>query len=238
MLSPTSGRVVVKVDTDFKNNHTFSFGLTIRHERQWNNLNKRETQPVNAFVVSSDHIPEGAEILIHHNATHPVCEIFNLKPLSGQEVASTVKYFSIPETQCYLWRLGTEKWQPLKGFATALRVFAPIKTQFYGIAPQLIKNTLFITSGELENKVVHTLKACDYEVIFRNEKGIEEKVIRCRHFPNEKNEREEITSIDNNLTDKVNNGEIYVGISVTDAKPLKEYCKTQLKWIKSETDFI
>jgi hypothetical protein len=222
-LFPTTSRVVVSVDTDFKNNHTFSFGLTIRHERQWNNLNKRETQPVNAFVVSSDHIPEGAEILIHHNSTHDVCQIFNVKPLSGQVIADTVKYFSIPETQCYLWRLGTEKWQPLKGFATALRVFEPIKTQFYGIAPRLLKNTLYITSGELEGKVVHTLKACDYEVIFRNEKGVEEKVIRCRHFEDGPNEREEIIAISYELTDKVNNGEIYVGISVGDAKPLKEF---------------
>jgi hypothetical protein len=223
MLLPTDSRVVIKVDTDFKNNHTFSFGLTIRHERQWNNLNKRETQPVNAFVVSSDHIPEGAEILIHHNATHPVCEIFNHKPLSGEVIADTVKYFSIPETQCYLWRMGDGEWQPLKGFATALRVFKPVETKFYGIAPQLIKNTLFITSGEHKNKVVRTLKACDYEVIFRNNKGVEDKVIRLRHFENEVNEREEITAIDNHLTYMVAEGLYYVGLTVTDAKPLTHF---------------
>jgi hypothetical protein len=218
-LSPTQGRVVVSIDTDYKNNHTFSFGLTIRHERQWNNLNKRETQPVNAIVISSDHIPEGAEILIHHNATHPVCQIFNLKPLSGEDIADSVKYFSIPETQCYLWRLmGSEKWRPLKGFATALRVYEPVETKFYGIAPALIKNTLYINSGELRGKIVHTLRACDYEVIFRNEKGVEEKVIRCRHFENEENEREEITSINNSLTQRFLNNKIMIGLSATDAK--------------------
>lgn len=110
----------------------------------------------------------------------------------------------------------------MNGFATALRIFEPVETKFYGIAPTLIKNTLYITSGELRGNVVHTLKASDYEVIFRNEKGVEERVIRCRHFK-EPNEREEIISINNNLTNKVKNGEIYIGISVTDAKPLNQY---------------
>jgi len=222
MLSPTEGRVVVSVDTQFKNFHTFSNGTQIRIERQWNNLNKRHTEPVNAICVASDHIPSGAEILIHHNATHPVAMVFNHKKLGGENVSDSVKEFSIPETQCYLWRLGSEKWQPLKGFATALRVFKPVETKFYGIAPTLIKNTLYIDSGELAGKVVHTLRACDYEIIFRSEKGVEEKIIRCRHFENETNEREEITAIDNHLTKMVAEGKYYVGISVTDAKPLKE----------------
>lgn len=226
MLAPTQGRVVCSVDLDFKNNHSFASGLVIRHERQWNNLNKRETEPVNAIVISSenDHIPAGAEILIHHNAAHPVAMITNHKQLSGTDVADSVKEFSIPETQCYLWRMaGTDKWKPLPGFATALRVFQPVKTQFYGIAPNLLKNTLYITSGELDGRVVRTLKACDYEVIFRNERGVEERVIRCRHFENERSEREEIIAIDHKLTKLVANGEYYVGISVTDAKPIKEY---------------
>ena len=174
-------------------------------------------------VVDGAGIPHGAEVLIHHNAIHDVARINNYKPLSGEEVASTIKYFSIPETQCYLWRLkGSKMWSPMNGFATALRIFEPVETKFYGIAPTLIKNTLYITSGELRGNVVHTLKASDYEVIFRNEKGVEERVIRCRHFK-EPNEREEIISINNNLTNKVKNGEIYIGISVTDAKPLNQY---------------
>lgn len=225
MLSHTEGRVVIKVDVEWKNQHTFqSTGLIIRHERKYNNLNKRETEPVNAFCVSGDNIPEGAEILIHHNSTHPVAEIFNHKPLSGDAIADTVKYFSIPETQCYLWRKNSnEKWMPLNGFATALRVFEPVRTQFYGIAPNLIKNTLYITSGELSGTVVRTLKASDYEVVFRNEKGVEERVIRLRHFPNEHSDREEITSLDHAYTERVNSGDLYIGISVTDAKPIDKY---------------
>jgi hypothetical protein len=224
MLLPTEGRVVVSVDTQYKNYHTFSNGTVIRIERQWNNLDKKHTEPVNAICVGSDHIPEGSEILIHHNATHPVAMINNYKPLSGEEVADSVKYFSVPETQCYLWREpGTTKWQPLKGFVTALRVFKPIETKFYGVAPQLLKNTLYIDSGELEGKVVRTLRACDYEIIFRNEKGVEEKIIRCRHFPNESNEREEIIAIDEHLTKMVKEGKYLVGIGISDAKPLKEF---------------
>lgn len=223
-LCATQGRVIIKVDIDGKNWHSFQNGTIIRYERFWNNLDRRHTIQTLAEVVQGENIPVGAEVLIHHNAVHEVSRIFNHKQLSGEDEASTIRYFSIPETQCYLWKMPNEdKWMPLKGYATALRVFQPVKTQFYGIAPNLIKNTLFITSGEHEGKIVRTLKACDYEIIFRNSKGIEEKIIRCRHFEDCPNEREEIIAIDHKLTKLVANGEYYVGISVTDAKPLSEY---------------
>ena len=50
------------------------------------------------------------------------------------------------------------------------------------------------------------------------EKGVEEKVIRCRHYENEINEREEVIAIDDELTKKVIDMELMVGISPSDAK--------------------
>jgi len=225
-ISPTLGRIVVSIDTEFKNNHTFESGLTIRIERKWNNLDRRHTEPVNAFIIEGGGIPVGAEVLIHHNASHPCCQIFNVTQTSGSGEADPVKYFSIPETQCYLWRVSKGQWQPMRGFATGLRVFEPVATKFYGFAPVRIENVLWCTSGEYLNQVVHTLRACDFEIIFRNEKGIEEKIIRFRHFENIKDhEREEIIAVNHSLTKKVLSGELYVGLTPPESKPLKECLK-------------
>jgi len=58
------GRIVVKVDIDSKNSHTFESGLTIRRERKFNDFNRRITQPTNCWVISGDGIPKGAELLL------------------------------------------------------------------------------------------------------------------------------------------------------------------------------
>jgi hypothetical protein len=206
-LKHTHGRVIISVDMEGKNSHTFQSGQKIYIGRQFDNFNKRETHPVNAFVIDADGIPEGAEILIHPNATQDSYKIFNF-----DDELSDVRYFSVPENECYLWRDG-EKWKPLKGFATGLRVFIPYKGIIEGIPNEQVKNVLYITSGEFEGKVVHTLKACDYEIIFIGTKGVEERIIRCRHFENEWNEREEIICVDESLTKKVNKNELLIGIS-------------------------
>ena len=46
------GRVIVKINTNLKNSHTFESGLKIRRERQYNEFNRRVTQPTNAIVIS------------------------------------------------------------------------------------------------------------------------------------------------------------------------------------------
>lgn len=213
-LNHTYGRVIISIDVEAKNSHTFSNGEKIYIGRQFNNLNRRETEPVNAYVISADNIPQGAEILIHPNAIHDSNKIFGFN-----EDITDIKYYSIPEFQCFLWK-SSDDWKPLKGYATGLRVFEEYKGSLVGIEHKLIPNILYITSGELEGKVVHTLKACDYEIIFMGSKGVEERVIRCRHFENEINEREEIIGIDSELTKKVKSGELLVGISSNDAKSI------------------
>jgi hypothetical protein len=212
-LKNVYGKVIISINLEGKNSHTFGSGQKIYIGRQFNNLNRRETEPVNAVVISSDQIPSGVEILIHPNAINESNKIY-----SFIEDDSDVKYYSIPEEQCYLWKDNEGEWQPLKGYVTAFRVFEPYKGPIVGIEPKQIKNVLYITSGELKGKVVHTLKACDYEVIFMGNNGYEERIIRCRHFENEINEREEIIAIDPILTKKTLKSELLVGISPKDAK--------------------
>lgn len=222
-IKNVEGRIVVKADKEGKNWHTFSDGTKIRLEREYDNLDKKHTSQVLGEVVCGDNVPAGALILFHHNCIHPVNQIFNHTQLSGEEIASGIEVFSFREDECYLWKMpGDEKWNPIKGFETALRVFIPYTGGIKGVLPEKIKDVLYITSGEFEGNVCHTLKACDFPVIFNNEKGIEETIIRVRHFGNQDNEREELIAVDNLLTDKVKNGDIYVGISQTNCKPINE----------------
>ena len=213
-LNHTNGRVIISIDTEGKNTHTFENGSKIYIGRQFNNLNRRETEPVNAYVISADNIPQGSEILIHPNAIIDSNKIFGFN-----EDISDIKYYSIPAHQCYLWK-NENDWQPLKGFVTALRVFEEYKGSLIGVEHTKIPNVLYITSGKLEGKVVHTLKACDYEIIFMGSKGVEERVIRCRHFEDEINEREEIIGIDIEMTKRVKKGDLLVGITSNDAKSI------------------
>jgi hypothetical protein len=92
LIAP-SNKVIIKVDLESKNRHTFKDGTKIRLERIYDNFNMRYVKPVNGIVVNAKDIPEGAEILIHHNSTHDTYKIFNYqKPTT--EASSDVQYFS------------------------------------------------------------------------------------------------------------------------------------------------
>ena len=221
----TEGRVIVSVDIENKNwtNITGEGNkeIKIRLERQWNQLNRRISEPVNAFVISSDFMPIGAEVLIHHNSLHDVNRLFNFNKLSGQSEASDIKYYSLPETECFIYReKDSPKWKPCKNFETALRVFKPYDGILLGIEPKEIKNKLYITSGEYKGQVACVLKGCDYQIVYQGVSGREENIIRLRHFQ-ESNPREEIVAIDHDMTEQVNNGNLLIGITVSDAKKLE-----------------
>lgn len=223
-LKAAEGRVLLSVNMDTKNWHTFSHGQTIRHERGPNNLNYRETQPVQGEVIDSAYIPKGSVVAFQHNAAHPYYQIFNYTPLSGDDIASDIRLFSIPETACYLYRPpGGDSWLPLEGFATALRVFRPYRGLILGIAAEQLKDKLYITSGHLSGHVVQTLRACDYQIVCMGLGGQEENVIRLRHWENpqlDKDNREEVIMVDHYHTDLVKLGALHVGITACDAKPL------------------
>lgn len=219
-LKHTVGRVIVVVNTEYKN-YTKLNDTTIRLERQYNNLNRRETEPVNAIVISAENIPKGAEVLIHHNALHDTNRIFGAEKLTDGESSSDVKYYSIKENECFLWRIDKSEWNPCTVFETALRVFKPYNGLLGNVPHTRIKDVLYCTSGKLKGKVVSTLKGCDYEVIFQNERLIEERIIRFRPFGDEENFREpEAIAIMDDLTKLVKNGKYFVGLSEKDCKPI------------------
>jgi hypothetical protein len=218
-LKAPSNRVIIKVDLESKNSHTFKDGTKIKLERVYDNFNMRYVKPVNAEVVNAKDIPEGCEILIHHNATHDTYKIFNyLRPTT--EASSNMQYFSIPIEECFMWREGKgSTWNPLNNFITGLRIFEPYTGFLQGVEPSLIKNKLYITSGELSGNVVGTVISSDYEIIYQNDDGTEGKIIRLRYYP-EGNDRNEVISIEHEMTNKVKTGELLVGYSISDAKKL------------------
>lgn len=218
-LKAPANRVIIKVDLESKNSHTFKDGTKIKLERVYDNFNMRYVKPVNAEVVSAKDIPEGSEILIHHNATHDTYKIFNYQRPTA-EASSNMQYFSIPIEECFMWRDGKgSTWNPLNNFITGLRVFEPYSGFLQGIDPTLIKNKIYVTSGELSGNVVGTVISSDYEIIYQDDDGTEGKIIRLRYYP-EGNDRNEVISIEHEMTNKVKNGELLIGYNVSDAKKL------------------
>lgn len=219
LIAP-KGRVIIKIDLEAKNYHSFEDGTKIRIERQYNNFNMRYVKPVNATVVSAHDIDEGSDVLIHHNATHDTYRLFNYQGPT-EDASSDIKYYSIPEQECFFWRKpGESTWNTLANFVTALRVFKPYDGPFEGIEPTIIKQKLYITSGEFAGKVCQVVNAADYQVIFQGDDGTEQFLIRARHFEGEYNDREEIIAVDQELTEMVNNGTALIGYTTSDAKKL------------------
>lgn len=212
-LKCVNGRVVVRVNMEYKNNHTFANGLTIRRERAYNDFNRRVTQPINSIVIDAENIPKGSEILINHNALHDTNRIFDYESNSPD-----IKYFSIKEDECYAWRIGKEDYKPMPNFEFGMRCYLPYEGNLIGIQPKFLENCLYVTSGELKGKIVRTLKASDYQIIFQGDNGQEQTLIRFRHSEDENFEREEVVGIANDLTELYYKGLILVGISPNDAK--------------------
>ncbi len=212
------GKVIISVDLESKNQHKMADGTTIRIERGYNNLNFREVYPVNGTVISADHIPKGSTVLVHHNSTHDVNRFFDLGKLSGEEIASTVKLYSVPEEDCYLYKEdGCTEYKPCKGFATALRIYKPYEGAMEGIEPTLVKNKVYITSGEYEGLVCDVVVAALYEIVCQSDDNREKRIGRIRHYEGEESDREEIMCVDKYTTKQVNEGKLLVGLSVKDA---------------------
>lgn len=219
------GKVIVKANKEQKNHFTFSNGTTIRLERAFNNLDHSYTQQTFGEVISAEEMPSGAMVLFHFNALHETYKIYNQSRLSGEEIASGDEYYAIREEECFFWKLpGAKQWNPCVPFATAKRVFKPYSGPIEGIAPDKIKDTLYVETGELKGVVVRTMKACDPVITFRNEDGVDETIIRFRPFGDEKTQREpEAIAIDDVATEMVNSGKYFIGLTSADAKPLNAF---------------
>lgn len=217
-LKYVPNRVIVKIDMEGKNYHSFDGGMTIRRERQFNNLNFRETSPVNGIVISSEHIPEGVEILVDYHAVHDSNRIFNYKSKSSQ-----IHYYSIKQEDCFLWDDAGE-WKPLPPYDLALRVFKKYDSVISWMKPEVMDKILFVTTGEYKDQIVMTLTACDYECVFQDTNGREGKRIRFLPFGNETvNKEPEAIAIRNDLMRELENGQLLLGYSLSDCKTLKEY---------------
>lgn len=220
-LKHAEGKIVISIDIESKNWHTFSNGQKIRRERQFNELNRRVSEPVNAVVISGNNIPSGTQILIHPNVVHDSNRIFNYCQLSGIETASDIKYYSAPQEMCFAY-LENNEWKPLPPFEFGLRVYKPYTGILQGIEPTEIKNVLWVTTGILKDNAVMTVVASDYEIIFQGIEGREDRLIRFRPDGDPKTQREpEAIAILNDTTEKILNGEYLIGLSSSDAKPLE-----------------
>lgn len=215
-LKAAKDRVIVKVSMDYKNQYTFANGTTIRMERDRCDFDKKYTTISQGEVMDSEYIPTGATVYFHHNGSHENNRLYNYKLLNAQEIAEEIRYFSIPESECYLWRMGEGELQPLKGFETALRVFKPYRGILQGIESTLLKNVLYITSGHLKGQVCHTLKACDYQLTVLID-GRDKNIIRVRHSEDPNFEREELVAVNHAYTQAIWDGDLFVGISISDA---------------------
>lgn len=224
-LTHVDGKIVVCIDMNYKNSHTFSDGTKIILERKYENFDQKYTQPVNAIVVSASDIPEGAEVIVHHNCVHETNRIFNYQQLSGKVEASDVRYFAIKQDEVFAWYdENGKKWEPLKGFDFALHIFKPYKGIIEGIEPTPIRNCLWVTTGEYAGNACMTLQASNYRMIFQDRSGREKNIIRFRSEEDLKTKREsEIVCLHHIYTKQILSGELHVGLTISDAKPLKEY---------------
>lgn len=211
-MEATTDRIIVSINLNYKNSHTFDTGNKLNWNRDIDNFDRKFTQPVNAIVIHSHYIPKGAELLCHHNISHDTYRLFDLTEINGNDLSSDTKYYSVPESQVYAWRLGNEPWQPLRNFEFGLRVYKPYTGALTSILPTLIKQRLFITTGTLKEKCVAILRASDYTIIFQNEFGKEDRIIRLRHSDTPEFNREEIIGIDNRATEKILSGSLSVGL--------------------------
>ena len=154
LIAPAN-RLIIEVDLEYKNSHTFSTGEKIRLERGYDNFNGRYTNPVNGIVVDGLGLKKGTQVVVHHNSIHDTNKIFNYinRPLYG--------IYSVPIEECYVYFDGS--WKPFDGFSLGYRLFQPYKGAIKGIQPTLIKNKIYVTQGEYKGEVVNTLRAADYE---------------------------------------------------------------------------
>jgi len=221
-LTHVENRIIVAIDHQRKNWHQFEDGTKIRIERSYDNFNMRHVNPVNAIVISGANLPEGVEIIVHHTCIHDTNKINNFKSLSGKIEASDIKYYSISENEAFAY-YDENEWKPLPGFDFALRIYKPYTGIMHGIEPTLIKQVLWITTGQYINNACITLQASDYQLIFQDKNNTEKNIIRLRTEENQKEQREsEVVALHNEYTEKILKGLLWIGLTPSDAKPFPQ----------------
>lgn len=198
-IKATKGNVVILVDMMQKFRHQLTPDIELYIERGYD-FNRRVDYPSFGICIDGENIPEGANVLFHHNATEIAYEIFshNIKLEKG------VKLFSIPVDMVFMYRDATRTWVPCKNFVISLRLFKPCSSLLLKHEPpEQIKNRMYIVRGEHEGNVAITTAYCDYCIEYV-ENGVPGKIIRTR--------TREIIGLDDDMNEQLKRGKILIGI--------------------------
>lgn len=211
-LKKVMKNVLVKMQTLQKERYDLGGGKILHIERGYN-FNRREDYPSMAVVIDGEGLPEGAEILVHHNSIEASYQVFNEEYLSAEEKREGYKVLSLPNDTCYCYKKDGE-WLPYGEFLITLRIFKPYTGRLVGLPHEQVKNRMYCVKGEWEDKVLVTTPNCDYEIIWHNTNNREERLIRTRH--------REVLATDEGLMEKLVSGEYLVGLSPNSCKKLNE----------------
>jgi hypothetical protein len=210
-IYPPSNRVLIAVDLKYKDRVSLGeSGVILERPRNYDDLNHRVTQTSQGWVINSDYLESGSEVLVSHNSFHETNKLFTF---DNEISLQSIGVFSIPKTECYVYRVNNGKWKACEGFLLGLKVFEPYNGILEGIEPKEIKRTFFVTTdGYLKHKVVDTVNAAILPIIANDENYNEIIINRIRHYPNDPyNVREEVLAINNEKTNKVLKGELLIG---------------------------
>jgi hypothetical protein len=79
-------KIIVEVDLESKNSHTFQDGTKIRLERGYDNFNGRYTNPVNGVLIDGMGLKPGTPVIMHHNTIHDTNKVFAIRNKHQQAV--------------------------------------------------------------------------------------------------------------------------------------------------------
>ena len=216
-------KVIVKIGTKQKETLDWVGGTTLKIEKG-HDFNLRQDLASMGFMISSDYIPQGSRVLLHHLSSQISYEVADEDILTDEERKEGYKIFSIPEDNVFCFRLeGETEWQPAKNYLITLRMYQPYLGALVGIDPIRINGRLWVLKGGdlFEEEFTDLSGTCcivtdhsDYEIIFHDTDNKEYRILRTRN--------REISAIDHYLTEKVNKGEILLGLNENDCVTLNE----------------
>lgn len=233
MAKALRGQVLFKVDTRQKETLSLTDDITISISKGYD-FNLRVERSSRGICIDGEGIPEGADICFHHNATDATFQVPPQHFLTQEEVLAGWGVYNADCDSVFIYRVNGV-WHPYKNFLITSRIFKKYVGAMVGVPTEQIKNRLYVVSGtdrieqnisakeykepinDLSGKVIVVTENSDYQIIFHDTDNKEYSVIRTR--------AREVLAIDNELTERVNNGEYLVGITEKDAQPIKIFHK-------------
>ena len=213
---------IIKINVKQRETYAFENGTEIFQATGYE-FNLRKDRGGRGYCVSCDGIPKGAQILVNYLAMEASYDMpYQREILTEEEIKEGFQLRNIPQDMIFCYMENGE-WQSFGQVLITKRLFREYKGPLVGIAPEVVKNRLYIVKGkdtwdgeekDLSGLVCAVTLNSDYEAHFHNEQHRPDSVIRTLH--------REIEAIDYGLTKEVEEGKLLVGHSLQDAKPLKE----------------